>query len=103
MQKAAMFGISQATFKILIETLRSFPQVEEAIIFSSCAKGHSKAGSDIDIAFKGREANIAIALDINVQLNERQPVPYYFDVVDYASLSNAELKNHIDRVGVSFL
>jgi len=28
-------------------------------------------------------------------------MPYFFDIVDYGTISNAELKGHIDRVGVT--
>ncbi|MCD4813623.1 hypothetical protein K8S19_08025 [bacterium] len=32
-------------------------------------------------------------------LKKQLPVPYYVDVVDYGSLEQPELKNHITRVG----
>lgn len=28
-------------------------------------------------------------------------MPYFFDIVDYGTISNVELKRHIDRVGVT--
>jgi hypothetical protein len=33
-------------------------------------------------------------------LNQESNMPYKFDIVDYASIENRELKEHIDRVGV---
>lgn len=32
-------------------------------------------------------------------LNERYPLPYFFDIVNYNDISNDELKKHIDTVG----
>ncbi|EXJ09015.1 hypothetical protein D791_04058 [Nitrincola nitratireducens] len=33
-------------------------------------------------------------------LNEVLPLPYFFDVLNYNTLSDPELKAHIDRVGL---
>lgn len=37
--------------------------------------------------------------DLNAFLNEETNMPYYVDVVNYNTLTNKELINHIDRVG----
>jgi hypothetical protein len=36
---------------------------------------------------------------ISDDLNEEYPLPCFFDVVHYESISNEELKRHIDTVG----
>ena len=33
-------------------------------------------------------------------LNEETTMPYNFDIVNYETITNEELTNHIDRVGV---
>lgn len=33
-------------------------------------------------------------------LNEETLIPYYVDVIDYNTIQNAGLKNHIDREGI---
>ncbi len=93
------FGISKPSFELIISTLSKYPQIEEAILFGSRAKGNYKPGSDIDIAIKGKACSNDLALTISAELNEKTPIPYFFDVLHYESLQNPELKEHIDRVG----
>ena len=65
------------------------------------AKGNYKPGSDVDIALKGSEVDFLVA-SISGELNEETPLPYTFDVVAIDALDNEALKEHIQRVGVSF-
>jgi len=34
-------------------------------------------------------------------LEEDSPMPYFFDIVDYTHLAHQELKDHIERVGIT--
>jgi uncharacterized protein len=34
--------------------------------------------------------------------NEELPIPYQVDIIDYSSIDNPALKEHIDRVGKLF-
>ncbi|MEW5845474.1 MAG: nucleotidyltransferase domain-containing protein [Bacteroidota bacterium] len=47
------FGISEKSYLLIIDVLKSYPEVEAAIIFGSRAKGNYKNGSDIDLALIG--------------------------------------------------
>lgn len=93
------FGLLDKDMQMLIYVLQKFPEVNKGIIFGSRAKGNFKQGSDVDIAIVCSPAKENISVAISGQLNEDLPMPYKFDVLDYNSISNAELKNHIDRVG----
>lgn len=93
-----IFGISDNSFNLILETFKNFPEVEEAVIFGSRAKGNFKKGSDIDIAIMGKNSSPELALKINGYLNETLSIPYFVDVVDYATITQLELKEHIDRV-----
>ncbi len=84
----------------ILSVFKSFPKIDEAILFGSRAKGTSKQGSDIDIALKGISLHDDIAR-ISATLNEETPLPYFFDILDYQTITNIELKNHIDRIGLS--
>lgn len=96
------FGISEKSYELIIETLKKYPEIERAIIFGSRAKGNFKPGSDIDLAIIGNKCTIDLALKLNGILNESLPIPYFVDVVDYNSITNDQLREHINRVGLIF-
>ncbi len=93
-----MFGLTTQELQIIIDAIESHPQIEEAIIFGSRALNTFKNGSDIDIALKGKGIENVVT-QISGQLNDESPLPYFLDVLDYNSITNADLRNHIDRVG----
>ena len=96
------FGISDQSYKLLLDAFKRYSEVEEVVLFGSRAKGNYKKGSDIDLAIKGKNLTSSLALDIKGYINEELAVPYMVDIVDYNSLTHADLKEHIDRVGVVF-
>ncbi len=96
------FGITDKSYQLLIDTFSKQTEVEQVIIFGSRAKGNYKGGSDIDLAIKGNNITPKLAMDISAFLNEDLPIPYKIDVIDYASLEHAALKEHIDRAGIEF-
>ena len=95
------FGLRVSDIEIVLSILREFPNVKEAIIFGSRAKGTQKNGSDLDIAIKGEELNLEIVSTISYRLNEETILPYKIDILDYKSIHNPELTDHINRIGVS--
>ncbi|MGB4482816.1 MAG: hypothetical protein WBJ02_05240, partial [bacterium] len=50
----------------------------------------------------GQDLSAEIVNEISVELNEKLPLPYYFDVVHYESLNHEGLKEHIAKVGRVF-
>jgi predicted nucleotidyltransferase len=96
-----MFGRTEQDIASIIQVLRLHPEVKEALIFGSRAMGNYKPGSDIDIVLKGRVSE-ALVMTVNVELNERTPLPYRFDLVAYDLLSDSPLKEHIDHHARSF-
>lgn len=91
-----MFGLTPAQLDEIRRVLQA-EMVTKAVVFGSRAKGTQKTGSDIDLAVVGDAARVAD------RLNEETLLPYYFDVVDLNALTNANLMEHIDRVGVDLL
>ena len=51
-------GLRQPDLDIVLSILDEFPNVKEAIIFGSRAKGNFRNGSDVDIALKGENINL---------------------------------------------
>ena len=96
------FGITEKTYTMLLELFNSHPEVEEVWLFGSRAKSTHKKGSDIDLAIKGDNCTPDLVLTIASQANEELPIPYQVDIIDYNSIDNTDLKDHIDRVGVLF-
>lgn len=96
------FGLKEGDIKSIIGILQQQPEVKEALIFGSRAKGNYRAGSDVDMAIKGDGINLKIITHISYLLNEETIMPYQFDVLNYHSIRNAELVEHIDRAGISF-
>ena len=95
---AEHFGITPKTFDFLMKTFGDFNQIDEVIIFGSRAMGNFKKGSDIDLAMKGNIDLDTIAR-LKTKLNDELPIPYLIDIVDYHSISNPALKEHIDKEG----
>ncbi len=93
-----MFGLKSSDIKAIVEVLQRYPDVEEALVFGSRAMGNYKPGSDVDLTLKG-DLSSETSGNIAIELNERLPLPYKFDVVAYSTLSCGALLEHIDRYG----
>ena len=61
--------------------------------------GNYKNGSDVDIAVFGELISNNTILKLNDYLNEIYPLPYFFDIINYNSITNENLKKHIDIEG----
>lgn len=94
------FGLKDGDLETIIAILKKYPQIEQALIFGSRAKGNFKPGSDVDIVIKGNVPDIIT--EIGFSLNEDSLLPYKFDVLDYSTISNRNLIDHINRVGIVF-
>jgi predicted nucleotidyltransferase len=93
-----MFGLTPKDIDLIIKTLQRYPDVEEVVVYGSRAMGNYKPGSDVDIALKGKLLT-GTAGDIFAELNERLPLPYKFDVIEYSTISLKSLIEHIDQYG----
>ncbi len=94
-----MYGLLERDLQWIEKAIAKYPEIEEAVIFGSRAMGNYKRGSDVDLAVKGARIDRRIINRLSDDLNEEYPLPYFFDVVHYESISNEELKRHIDTVG----
>lgn len=88
-------GISDKSMHMIQTALAQYQEIENAKIFGSRALGTYKNGSDIDLALYGKDVSEDTIRGVSTKLNEELPLPYYFDVVHYDSLSNSALKEHI--------
>ena|SRR5258707_14105300 len=91
-------GLKPGDLETIVQTLSRFPEIKKAIIFGSRAKGNYQAGSDVDIAvWATSHESIGQLSGI---LNDETLLPYKFDIINYDTINNRELKDHINRTGV---
>lgn len=97
-----MFGILPKSYQLLLKTLSEFIEIEKAAIYGSRAIGNFKQGSDIDLAIYGNKITQETILKLKTKLEQKLPIPYFFDLTHYETILNKELKNHIDEFGKIF-
>jgi len=96
------FGIYEKSYDLIINAIKSFHEIEKAIIFGSRAMGNFKKGSDVDIAIFGENIKFETTSELNAKLNEEIPIPYYVDILNFNDISSKELKKHIIEEGKVF-
>lgn len=94
------FGFKAGDLSVIIGVLAQFTSVKKAVIFGSRAKGNYKPGSDVDMAvwLEGDD----ITAQLSGMLNDETMLPYKFDVINYNTINNKDLTEHINRVGIVF-
>lgn len=96
-----MFGLTEQDIDAIVKILRKYKEVERAVIFGSRAKKTHRKGSDVDISVFGKDISFQTIRQLSYDLNEETLMPYHFDVLDYKSVENNDLKQHIERVGIN--
>ena len=94
------FGLTAKDIAGIVDILKNESGVEKAYLFGSRAKGTFSRGSDVDLALTGKGLNFSAIRHISYLLNEETAMPYHFDVINYHSIREPALTEHIDRVGV---
>ena len=93
-------GLNETVINSIIKTLQKNDIISKAVIFGSRAKGNYRRYSDIDVALWGDDLDYFDAGKIASQLDDL-PMAYKFDITVYDTIKNQDLKNHIDRVGIT--
>lgn len=94
------YGLTDQDLDHIREAIAKFLEIHQVLLFGSRAKGNYKPGSDIDLAIQGESVTHATIVQLADVLNEESPLPYFFDVIDYTSIDEPKLTEHINRVGV---
>ena len=96
------FGLKETTIQKICGVLRRHPQVEKAILYGSRAKGNYKNGSDIDLTLRGTaDLTLNVLYRIMDELDDLL-LPYTIDLSIFNDISDLEVIDHIQRVGVTF-
>ncbi|NLY89145.1 MAG: nucleotidyltransferase domain-containing protein [Firmicutes bacterium] len=93
-------GISDTQLQEIINFIKEYREVEEAVLFGSRALGTFKGASDVDIALKGEKVTHSLAAKMKFDIEEDTYLPFFFDFVAYPMIKNKELKEHIDAKGI---
>jgi predicted nucleotidyltransferase len=94
-------GLSVKTIDKIQAVLARYPQVEQAILYGSRAKGTFRNGSDIDLTLKGDNLTHSELGKIELELDDLL-LPYKIDLSLFRQIDNPNLIEHIGRVGVVF-
>ena len=95
------FGLSENAMAQIKAVLSGYPAIERAVIYGSRAKGNHKPGSDIDLTLIGQRITEAELLALENRLDDLL-LPYTFDISRFETLQNAQLIDHINRIGQDF-
>lgn len=96
------FGLKEQTIQKICAVFDRYPQVDRAILYGSRAKGTARTGSDIDLTLVGGEdLTLKVLYRIMDDLDDLL-LPYTIDLSIYAQINNPAMREHIQRVGVTF-
>ena len=95
------FGLADIEFQALRDALASVPEVEEAIIYGSRARGTNRIASDIDLTLKGNSLTYLQLALLDERIDELY-LPYFVDLSLYSMLKNPDLLDNIHREGKVF-
>ena len=94
-------GLTNETVAQIRTAFSRFPEVEEAVLYGSRAKGNFKPGSDIDLTLSGNELNARVLGRIDDELDDLL-LPYRFHLSILPRITHTGVIDHIRRVGVVF-
>jgi predicted nucleotidyltransferase len=96
------FGLTQATIDKIRGVFARHAEVERVILYGSRAKGNYRNGSDIDLTLAGgAELTLNILYKISSELDDLF-LPYTIDLSILKDISDPDMLEHIERVGVTF-
>lgn len=93
------YGLSEPTIAKIGSVFAKHPAVAKAVLYGSRAKGSHKPGSDIDLTLYGDDISLKEKHQILDELDALD-LPYLIDLSIFSQLSHAQLRAHIERVGV---
>jgi uncharacterized protein len=94
-------GLDEDTVNQITQVFSAFPEVAQAVLFGSRAKGTYRPGSDIDLALRGDSLDWRDLGRIDDVLDDLL-LPYTFSLITLNDQTDASVAAHIDRVGFVF-
>lgn len=93
------YGLKDSVLDNIINVFNKYSKIHKVILYGSRAKGNFKNGSDVDLTLIGNNLEIQDLHRILLDLDELF-LPYSFDISIYKNITNEDLIEHINRVGI---
>ncbi|MDP4008531.1 MAG: nucleotidyltransferase domain-containing protein [Candidatus Peregrinibacteria bacterium] len=93
------FGLTANDIEDLKNSFQRFGKINKVVIFGSRAIGNHKPYSDVDLAIVEGKVGLSDQLRVLSKIEEETNLPYFVDLLDYNSITNENLKKHIDTHG----
>jgi uncharacterized protein len=94
------FGLNLSTIDRINQVFAQYPEIEQAVLYGSRAKGNYRRGSDIDLALIG-DLSYNQLLHLETAIDDLL-LPYKVDLSLCAQIDDPDLLAHIQRVGAVF-
>lgn len=94
------FGLTETDIQKICGVFAGHPEIEQALIFGSRAKGNYTAGSDIDLTLRGGAGLTQEVLYRVIHELDELLLPYSIDLSLFSTLRDPDFIEHIQRVGV---
>lgn len=94
-----IYGLTETEFESIISVFGQTPDVSQAMLVGSRAKGNFRPGSDIDIVVYGKNLVFDDFLALTVKLDELDLLQK-IDLIKYESIRDLDFLDHISRVGI---
>ena len=96
-----MFGLNKDEIDSIKTVFSQYPLIEKVLIYGSRAKGNYRNNSDIDFTIIGKDINLSLLFEIENRLDDLM-LPYKIDLSIFSKIENADLVDHINRIGIIF-
>jgi uncharacterized protein len=91
-------GLSEVQISRIRSVFESYPGIHQVVLFGSRAMGSHRYGSDIDIAVDSDDITYDDLLNLNILIDDLN-LPFKVDLIHIQRIDNADLIDHIHRVG----
>lgn len=102
MNESTNYGLPIHVLTSLKKIFLSHRLIEQVLLYGSRAKGNFRLGSDIDLCIVGPQLSTHELLAIETQIEELL-LPWKVDLSLKHQIENADLLDHINRVGIRLL
>lgn len=96
-ERTLTFGLRDTDLDYMAELFTQHPDIEQVWLYGSRAKGTNRPGSDVDLALIGPDVKRETVRHIHFVLEEESPMPFFFDVLHWNTLTNSTMKAEIQR------